>query len=1124
MEPCQHFQDLLLDSLYGLLDAGAEEVLRAHVAVCPDCAQAMDEARSQQELLGRAAQVIRQVPAFVAPQEQPLTTAIEAVPKPTAEVVPLPARRRPWKRWLGIAAAAALLLAAGAGWAIYQRGLQQHQTDFATARKLVANIDTQFAQLQNSAKEEKEKRIAKAHDQLAHLRVAGPGTYQADAPNPLWIATRDVAGKPVAATIVTRFLSADKKELFHAETSSQGEQLVSLPAGLKVAGNKEAKLVVESTSLNAHARIEETIRIQEPTLVTHLALNKALFQVGEVMFFRTLTLERFSLKPAAEKIPLLFTLLDAKGRTIKQIPGQTEAGGIGGGEFALTNDLAAGEYTLRITQAGPSPRLLPQERRVEILRDSPPQFQFDRAQYFAGQTGRANFLARKPAAGFGKAQDLEIKGQVDGKGVSINGAPPGASVKMRTDAQGKAPITFTLPKTIKQGEASLNIQVQSGTYKENVSQPIPVVASNLVVDFFPEGGDLLAGVPNRVYYRLRTPLGEPVKDAQASIVIRSMREPKKVILKVEQNQGLGIFTFTPEVGETYRLWVTNPTGMTEIPDPFRNIRIQSRGIALSVPGSVSGEGDPLKVVVHNTGPERRLAVLASCRGRVVAEEFLLAAKGENHVNLAAVSGTRGMVRLTVLDSSSGALNPLAERLIYRVPAGRLQLSIHGLKNAYRRGERAELHIKAADEQGRKTPAWIGALVVDERAAADAGAASPQAHFYLLNELGRGEDLENADLILADSPEGRRALDLFLGTQGWRRFVPAQPAEAELLAKNKDAKTASAFLFSRENSSPAALAALHDTQLKDSLEQLNRETARKRRELAQEKEQQLADARLASLALAHWQSWPGQMLRLSVGFLVLALLAAGVLLLIWGLVKLGRSASPTLAFAGSCCAFLVCLILYGTSGSLPLQPADETRLLAGLSKQAWPQMENAQVSKTASPPSFPSGEFALAPAKTEDKPTGLPMSSSIARAASRTMAQLAKADHMGGGGALAPIEPQMQKRFLDALNLEMRGGDKGKAPMAHPPLTAVTGGKAKEAKKNQGMMDLAREYSFAYKNTGRRPATPATVLWYPNLFAAHGSATVSFDLAPNGGDYRVILFGNSPSGRLGSFQGKLQTGK
>ena len=39
---------------------------------------------------------------------------------------------------------------------------------------------------------------------------------------------------------------------------------------------------------------------------------------------------------------------------------------------------------------------------------------------------------------------------------------------------------------------------------------MPVVGRNVIVEFFPEGGNLVAGVPCRVYFRATTPAGQPV--------------------------------------------------------------------------------------------------------------------------------------------------------------------------------------------------------------------------------------------------------------------------------------------------------------------------------------------------------------------------------------------------------------------------------------------------------------------------------------------------------------------------------------------------------------------------------------------------------------------------------------
>jgi hypothetical protein len=1123
MEPCQHVQDLLLDSLYGLLEADEEEVVRAHVAVCPDCAAALAESKKQHDLLARAAQVISQVPVFVAPEERPLT-----FPAPGAEpeILPLPISRRrlSWKRWVGVCAAAAILLAAGIGWNTYQRAVDDRIAELARARKNVEAIDGQFAQVQDSARKQKESVLAQPPNQIAHLQVVGPASYERDAPSPLRIATSDVAGKPLPSQIRTRLLSKEKKELYRNETTSKGEAVVSLPAGLKTAAD-QVQLVIEATSGEAHARVQETIRMKEPGLVTHLALNKSVFQVGEVIFFRTLTLERFSLKPVAEKIPLFFTLVDVKGKAVKRIAGESGEGGIGGGDFALAKDLPAGEYTLRITQAGDNPRMLPQERRVEILRDLPPQFQFDQPQYFAGQNGKATFSTRVPAGGggLGKPQDLEIKA---GPGVSIAGKPPGAPVKMRTDAKGNAHIPFQLQPTVQEKDALLKILVENGANKEKVVQPIPVVASNLAVDFFPEGGDLLAGVPNRVYYRLRTPLGEPVNNPAGNVIIMSMREPKKVILDVEQKQGLGVFTFTPEINESYRLWITHPGGHTQILDPFKKINVLARGVALSVPEAVSKEGSPLNVVVNNTGVQRRLAILATCRGRLVAEEFLLAGTGERTINLATVAATRGVVRVTLYDASAGTLAPLAERLVYRIPAEQLRLSVKGLKETFQKGERANLRIEARDELGQKTRAWIGGAVVDERVLtpADLDAPSPQAHFFLLSDISRPEELEQADLLLADSPQGRKALDLFLGTQGWRRFIPAAD-ETKLFAGDKKGKSEE-VLFSRENSSPAALAAVHDAKIKESLDKINQDVARQRQELAERKDRSIADARLAALELARLQNLPAEIVRIGAGVLVVALLVAGVLLLVWGLVRVQRRLSPTSAFVGSCCSFVVCWILYGAGGSLPVPHADAEHMLAGFFKKAWPGLEEGQVARTIPPASLSAGTYALAlaPDKQGEKSSSLPQSTtSTMRLAARNLSQLTTTDNRDKS-PLVNMQPHyFQDRFAQAQKLQETLAKEAKSKGAFHPNLAGGGKGGGDGKKNLDPI-VAREYPFTYKNHGRGPSAPATLLWHPNLDARDGSAPVSFDLPSSGATYRIILFGNTPSGRLGSFQGKLKTSK
>ena len=89
----------------------------------------------------------------------------------------------------------------------------------------------------------------------------------------------------------------------------------------------------------------------------------------------------------------------------------------------------------------------------------------------------------------------------------------------------------------------------------------------LDVEFFPEGGDLVAGLVNRVYFQARTPLGKPA-DLQGTL----MEDDTPLDVRVETlnddkepgvNQGMGVFAFTPKAGRKYSLRIDKPVGIAE---------------------------------------------------------------------------------------------------------------------------------------------------------------------------------------------------------------------------------------------------------------------------------------------------------------------------------------------------------------------------------------------------------------------------------------------------------------------------------------------------------------------------------------------------------------------------------
>src|SRR5262249_326636 len=124
---------------------------------------------------------------------------------------------------------------------------------------------------------------------------------------------------------------------------------------------------------------------------------------------------------------------------------------------------------------------------------------------------------------------------------------------------------------------------------------------------------------------------------------------------------------------------------------------------------------------------------------------------------------------------------------FRRHRDRLNLSIAADKDFYVPGEQATLTVASRGEDQESIPAVTMLSVVDRAAlslADEKTARSMPAHFYLASQLQNPDDLEHADFLLTPNSTAERALDLLLGTQGWRRFVERGPGG--LLADRSEA--------------------------------------------------------------------------------------------------------------------------------------------------------------------------------------------------------------------------------------------------------------------------------------------------------------------------------------------------
>ena len=89
---------------------------------------------------------------------------------------------------------------------------------------------------------------------------------------------------------------------------------------------------------------------------------------------------------------------------------------------------------------------------------------------------------------------------------SSRSSPAERRTKAVLDVRFKLPADiFETAKTDTPPNATLSVNIQDGSDAEPIVRPIPLVTKNLKVEFFPEGGEMIDGVPGRVYFQVRTP-------------------------------------------------------------------------------------------------------------------------------------------------------------------------------------------------------------------------------------------------------------------------------------------------------------------------------------------------------------------------------------------------------------------------------------------------------------------------------------------------------------------------------------------------------------------------------------------------------------------------------------------
>ena len=814
---CSNTEDKLFEYLYGLLDDQDQSLLSSHCTECAVCGEKLKKASSQKEILVKASKAQFPEVKFTPPKDVAKELQQAKILQYGASAVPGMQNARIWM-W-AVASVLTLGIGVPAGIGIYDfignSTVVEHYQQYAARVQSNFNVKAKaVVQLQNEGMAKANQAIEEVQKKQLKVLVTGPATLQPGAPNSYQILTQDNLSRPVEARVEafvedkanpgTRFPVASQR-------TRQGQLQIVVPPDLPLrAGSNPTLIVSAKRESGAQLEIKEGLQLASAVYVAHLSTDKPMYQPGETVYFRALVLERFSLRPPFEDFALNFVLTtptqeqkvvgqgggglsrpDKPAELIKGPDGKPLKG-VGSGAFLIDPTAPGGEYILTVKDQ--SGRFPDQVRKFIVNRyqksNINKELDFNRRSYGPGDEVIANCKAAssdgKPLSGKSVLASINL----DGVQIGVDGNPNADQARFQTDSLGRVALKFKLPAVIQKGQASISVVFDDGGNTETLVKPVPVVVNKLDMEFFPEGGDLIQGIKSRIYFQARTPLGKPA-DVVASVFengVEILNQVKTLTDEKESgiNQGLGKFELTPKKDASYEVKITSPAG---IAGSFKLPAIKDAGTVLRVVDNIIKPGRPLKVEVNST-IKSRLMVGVYCRGRLLESIYLDQGKTSADINLSDPIG--GVCRVTVFEErlavpGTRTLIPVAERLFFRTPAESLRIKLIPDHASYVPGQKVKLKIETSDEFSKLASSIIMLGVVDRSVltmADEKTARTMPTHFLLTTEIRKSQDLEYTDVLLGEHPRASEALDLLLGSQGWRRFAEQDPSKFRQIHKEE----------------------------------------------------------------------------------------------------------------------------------------------------------------------------------------------------------------------------------------------------------------------------------------------------------------------------------------------------
>ena len=488
----------------------------------------------------------------------------------------------------------------------------------------------------------------------------------------------------------------------------------------------------------------------------YAATDKPIYREGETAYFRVVMLNAADNTPLKDRSARVSVKVkDPKGAVVVQTSG-TITNSTAGLKWTIPAGQAGGVYTATVTcpQLGTPETVRTFDVRAYRAPRLKTQIEFFREGYGPGDTVTASIHAGRAEGGIPAGAKVTVTARVDGKEIFRQEG-------LTIDKDGNCSAKFSLPEKIEIGDGVINFIIADGGVIEPATKTIPILLPNLNIAFFPEGGELVAGLPCRVYVQANRRDGKPA-DLEGEIIPSPLASYIPLLKTI--HEGRGTFVFTPKAGTTYVLKLNKPSGIAKT---FALPPVKTSGSVLHSTKDTYRYDEKIAMRVSAT-PDSGIDKVTICKREVELDSQPVAAGKEVAIALDP-KDAEGVLIVTAWNKNGV---PLAERLVYRQPKFTVTTTVKASGGPFIPGGKVKLEILTTDENGKPVEAVVGLTVTDDSVLEmiEKREQAPRlpVMVYLENEV---KDLADAQVYLdAANPKASPALDLLLGTQGWRRFI------------------------------------------------------------------------------------------------------------------------------------------------------------------------------------------------------------------------------------------------------------------------------------------------------------------------------------------------------------------